>query len=94
MYDGKKELEWWKQGTMCDKVGGNDGSTLPPGLNEQSEVDMWIALMCRSIKLKFEKVSFKWRESTVPIGYSDLGCSSRAAYSDLNPNGTRSSCIT
>ena len=63
MYDGKKELEWWKQGTMCDKVGGNDGSTLPPGLNEQSEVDMWIALMCRSIKLKFEKVSLQWRES-------------------------------
>ena len=62
MYDGKKELEWWKQGSMCDKVGGNDGSTLPPGLNEQSEVDMWIALMCRSIKLKFEKVSFVWRE--------------------------------
>ena len=26
--------------------------------------------------------------STVPIGYSDLGYSGRAAYSDLNPNGT------
>ena len=25
---------------------------------------------------------------TVPIGYSDLGYSGRAAYSDLKPNGT------
>ena len=32
--------------------------------------------------------------NTVPIGYSDLGYSGRAAYSDLNPNGTWSSCIT
>ena len=31
---------------------------------------------------------------TVPIGYSDLGYSGRAGYSDLNPNGTWSSCIT
>ena len=31
--------------------------------------------------------------STVPIGYSNLGYSSRAAYSDLIPNGTRSSVI-
>ena len=31
---------------------------------------------------------------TVPIGYSNLGYSGRAAYSDLNPNGTWSSCIT
>ena len=26
--------------------------------------------------------------NTVPIGYSDLGYSGRAGYSDLNPNGT------
>ena len=32
--------------------------------------------------------------STVPIGYSDLGYSGHAAYSNLNPNGTWSSCIT
>ena len=31
---------------------------------------------------------------TVPIGYSDLGYSGRAAYSDLKPNGTWSSCTT
>ena len=32
--------------------------------------------------------------NTVPIGYSDLGYSGRAGYSDLSPNGTWSSCIT
>ena len=32
--------------------------------------------------------------NSVPIGYSNLGYSGRAAYSDLNPNGTWSSCIT
>ena len=31
---------------------------------------------------------------TVPIGYSDLGYSGRAAFSDLNPDGTWSSSIT
>ena len=31
---------------------------------------------------------------TVPIGYSDLGYSGRAAYSDLIPNGTRTYVIT
>ena len=32
--------------------------------------------------------------TTVPIGYSNLGYSGRAAYSDLNPNGTWSSHST
>ena len=33
-------------------------------------------------------------QNTVLIGYSDLGYYGRAGYSDLNPNGTWSSCIT
>ena len=38
--------------------------------------------------LKFEN------RSTVPVEYSNLGYSGRSVYSDLNPNGTWSSCIT
>ena len=33
-------------------------------------------------------------DNTVSIGYNNLGYSGRAAYSNLKPNGTLSSCIT
>jgi len=54
-YDGKKTLDWWKPGSTCDKVKGNDGSTLPPGLNPESKIDIWIALMCRTLRMTYEK---------------------------------------
>ena len=51
-----------------------------------------------SESLSFLKSSFGYFSleffNTVPIGYGDLGYSDRAAYSDLIPNGTRSSGIT
>ncbi len=55
-YDGKKELDWWKKGSHCDAVGGQDSSTMPPGLTNQSTPDVFIALMCRSLPMVFEKV--------------------------------------
>ena len=55
-YDGSSSLGWWKSGSQCDAVKGNDGSTLPPGLNKDSQIDIWIALMCRTLRMTFEKV--------------------------------------
>ena len=46
------------QGSECDKLGGFDGATLPPGLGQSDVIDMFISLMCRKIDLKFEKVGF------------------------------------
>ena len=55
-YNGKKELNWWKPGSVCDEVKGQDASTLPPGLNESDSFEVFIALMCRTLKMNFEKV--------------------------------------
>ena len=57
-YDGKRTLDWWATDSTCDKVKGNDGSTLPPGLNSDSEIDIWIALMCRTLRMTYEKVKY------------------------------------
>jgi len=54
-YDNKKVLNWWQKGSACDEVKGQDASTLPPGLNEDSSFEVFIALMCRTLKMKFEK---------------------------------------
>ena len=40
---------------MCDKVKGQDSSTLPPSLNKDMTLEIYIALMCRTINLKYEK---------------------------------------
>ena len=54
-FDGSSELNWWKPGSSCDKVGGQDGGTLYPGATEEDDLQMFISLMCRKIGLKFEK---------------------------------------
>ena len=30
-YNGKSTHGWWKKGSTCDKVKGQDSTTLPPG---------------------------------------------------------------
>ena len=55
-FDGQKVFNWWKRGSECDRVKGNDGATLPPNLNKDSLVNIFIALMCRTLRLSFEKV--------------------------------------
>ena len=55
-YNNKKVLNWWQKGSVCDEVKGQDASTLPPGLNEDSSFEVFIALMCRTLKMQFEKV--------------------------------------
>ena len=30
-FDGSPVLNWWKKGSSCDAVGGQDGGTLYPG---------------------------------------------------------------
>ncbi len=61
-YDGSTELGWWMKGSSCDAVGGQDSSTLPPSLTPNMTMDIFIALMCRSIPVSFEKV---YRYSTL-----------------------------
>jgi len=56
-YNNKNVLNWWQHGSVCDKVKGQDASTLPPGLAEDSSFEVFIALMCRTLKMNFEKVS-------------------------------------
>ena len=54
-YDGKTTLGWWKKDSICDKVKGQDSSTLPPGLSKNVKLDIFIALMCRTIGMEYEK---------------------------------------
>jgi len=54
-FDGSSELNWWKPGSHCDKVGGQDGGTLYPGAKKDDDMQMFISLMCRKIGLKYEK---------------------------------------
>lgn len=56
-FDNSKSLNWWKPGSECDKVKGQDSSTLPPQITEKQTLDIFIALMCRRIAMKYEKVS-------------------------------------
>jgi hypothetical protein len=37
-------------------VKGQDAGTLPPGIEPSQELEIFIDLMCRTIKLEFEKV--------------------------------------
>jgi len=53
-----RTLDWWKPGSSCDAVGGQDSSTLPPGLTKESTPEIFIDLMCRKLPFAFEKVSF------------------------------------
>lgn len=54
-YNNKDILNWWQEGSVCDQVRGQDASTLPPGLNETSSFEVFIALMCRALPMKYEK---------------------------------------
>jgi len=54
-FDNSPTLNWWKAGSECDKLGGQDSSTLPPGWEKTQSMDMFISLMCRRIKLNYEK---------------------------------------
>jgi len=40
----------------CDAVQGQDAGTLYPGLEPDHELEIFIDLMCRTIKLRFEEV--------------------------------------
>jgi hypothetical protein len=54
-YNGKTTLNWWTPGSSCDAVKGQDAGTLYPGLEPDHELEIFIDLMCRTIKLGFEK---------------------------------------
>ena len=54
-FDGSPQLNWWKAGSECDKVGGQDGGTLYPGTKKEDKLEMFISLMCRKLNLKYEK---------------------------------------
>ena len=46
-FNSEKYLKWWKPESECDKVGGQDSSTLPPAWKKDQVMDMFISLMCR-----------------------------------------------
>jgi hypothetical protein len=46
-FDSSPTMNWWKPGSECDKLGGQDSSTLPPGWERTQSMDMFISLMCR-----------------------------------------------
>jgi len=54
-FDGSPNMNWWKKDSECDRLGGFDGATLPPGLDQSATIDMFISLMCRKLDLVFEK---------------------------------------
>jgi len=54
-FDSSPTMNWWQPGSTCDKLGGQDGATLPPGIMKTDAMDMFISLMCRRINLEYEK---------------------------------------
>jgi scavenger receptor class B protein 1 len=56
-YNGESTLGWWKPGSHCDAVKGQDIGTFYPDIEKKHELNIFIDLMCRSIKLKFENES-------------------------------------
>jgi len=54
-FDSSPNMNWWQPGSTCDKLGGQDGATLPPGIMKTDPMDMFISLMCRRINLEYEK---------------------------------------
>jgi len=54
-YNESPVMNWWVPGSQCDKLGGFDGGTLPPGLLKEDSMDLFIDLMCRRIDLEYEK---------------------------------------
>ena len=73
-YNNKDVLNWWQEGSVCDKVKGQDASTLPPGLNETSNFEVFIALMCRTLEMKYEKVSNYYPVHVGILGQSVIFC--------------------
>ena len=73
----------------------NVWQTLIVGLMKTHLFSLWPPLNV-SREYSFGQVNnpSSWEEITVPIGYSDLGYSGRAGYSDLIPEGARTSVIT
>ena len=55
-FDGSRTLGWWEPGSECDAVAGQDSSTLPPWPDRTKPIQMFISLMCRSIRLDWEQV--------------------------------------
>ena len=54
-YNGDTQLHWWRPGSSCDRVGGQDGGTLYPGARTEDDLQIFVSLMCRRIGLKFEQ---------------------------------------
>jgi len=55
-YDNSPTLNWWQKGSQCDSVvGAQDSATLPPGVDKNNPLTIFIALMCRKITLHYEE---------------------------------------
>lgn len=55
-YDNSPTLNWWQPGSQCDSVvGAQDSATLPPGVDGNDPLTIFIALMCRKITLHYEE---------------------------------------
>ena len=54
-FAGSPVLNWWKAGSECDQVGGQDGGTLYPGTKKTDNLEMFISEISRKINLQYEK---------------------------------------
>lgn len=54
-YNDDTALNWWQPGSYCDKVGGQDGGTLPPLVEKSDAMELFIDLMCRKVNLEYEQ---------------------------------------
>jgi hypothetical protein len=60
------------QDSECDRLGGFDGATLPPGLDQSATIDMFISLMCRKLDLVFEKVKIFFKFCVLVVVFNFL----------------------
>jgi len=83
-FDSSSTMNWWKPGSKCDEMGGFDGGTLPPGLEKEDSLDIFISLMCRRINLVFEKEEF-YKEDLIANRYIPPE-NAMGSHLDTNPN--------
>jgi scavenger receptor class B protein 1 len=92
-FDDSPTMNWWQEGSECDQLGGFDGATLPPGLDQQDSIQMFISLMCRKLDLVFEK-EVLYQNSLVANRYvPPLNAMGSHLDSDPNRRNEKNSCF-
>jgi len=90
-YDNNSTFNWWKEGSKCDKVGGLDGSSFPPGLKKVEAMDIFISGMRRRLKFEYEK-DIKYRGLNAYRFIPPLNALGSHADIDPNKRNTANAC--